>query len=157
MNNYVCLGNLTRDPETHTFSSGSKVVRFGVAVNGRIKKQNGENVKDEQGRDVREVVFWDCEAWGIQADLLEQYAKKGEKLILNGEIKEETWEDKNTQQNRSKKVLRVEKFNFVGGPKESNQDDKPKGKGRPKKDKQEKVVVGTVDEVQVDDPNSITF
>lgn len=157
MNNYNCIGNLTRDVESHVFGSGTKVVKFGIAVTGRVIKKDGVPVKDEKGYTQREVVFWDCEAWSNQADLLEQYAKKGSKLGLGGEIKEESWDDKTTGQKRSKKVLKIEKVSFLdardgGSGDEGEPENKPagRGKGRPKKEKASSLPDSSGEETVVD-------
>jgi len=160
MNNYVCSGNLTRDPEVVSFSSGNQVIKFGIAVNGRPVKENGEVLKDSNGRVIREVVFWDCEMWGEGGASLAQYSKKGDMLILGGEIKEESWEDKATQAKRNKKVLRVKEYSFGGGSNGggSENSDEPKEKkasrGRPKK---EKPPVTDVDEPKLENTKDIPF
>lgn len=136
MNSYSALGNLTRDPETHTFASGATVTKFGLAVNGRFVKKDGETVNDENGRPQREVVFWDCEAWGGTGDLVSKYLKKGEKVVLSGEVREESWTDKATEQKRSKKVFSVREVTFVNAPSGDGEEKKEKAapkKGRPKK------------------------
>lgn len=156
MNSYNCSGNVTRDPEGRDVND-SRVVKFGIAVNGRILKKNGETVKDENGYTQKEVVFLDCEAWGPQALTIEQYVTKGKKLGLTGEIKQDNWEDKETGAKRSRHFLRVERFEFLDGSKDVGGDvEEPKAapagktKGRPKK-----APVQVVDEIP--DTSEIPF
>lgn len=153
MNSYNAIGNLTRDPESHSFASGTSVVKFGIAINGRPLKQNGEVVKDENDRVVRETVFWDCEAWGDLAKMIATYAKKGNRVAITAEVKEESWEDKNTQTKRSKKLLRLEKLNFLSGPSDDNEEVKEKPAKKPRK----KAPTPTDDESVENDGADIPF
>lgn len=155
MNNYVVMGNLTRDPEQVSFANSS-VTKFAIAVNGRVIKREGEVQKDESGRPLREVVYWDCEAWAQLGDMINQYAKKGTKVILQGEIKEESWEDKATGQRRSKKVVRVDKFNFADGKSDSSEDSEKREKPASKKSKKTKAEV-TGDTLEVGAGEEIPF
>lgn len=154
MNSYNAIGNLTRDPEVHSFASGSSVVKFGLAVNGRPVKQNGEIVKDDNGRPVRETVFWDCEAWGDLGNMIATYAKKGNRVAICGEVREGSWEDKNTQTKRSKKLLRLDKLNFLGGPSSEESDEV---KEKPVKKSKKKAPTPTDDESVDGDGADIPF
>ena len=112
----ICMfqGNLTRDPETHTFGSGAKVVRFSLAVNNRKKNR-------DTGEWENDPVFLDCEAWEKQGELIEQHFHKGSPIFIRATAKQENWEDKQTGAKRSKTLYRVEDFQFWG-PKADNGD-----------------------------------
>lgn len=99
LNRYQCIARLTKDPEAKTFGSGAKKVSLGLAVNERYKGKDGE-WKDS-------VVFLDAEAWSYMADRLEQEAK-GSMVFLEGKLKQDTWDDKQTGAKRSKIVMVVE-------------------------------------------------
>lgn len=103
-NRVVLAGNLTRDPEQRYTPSGTAVCKFGLAIN-RKYTQNGEQKQ--------ESTFVDLEAWGKQAETIAQYFKKGSPILIEGRLKLETWEDKQTQQKRSKTVVVVESFTFL--------------------------------------------
>jgi len=104
MNQLVLLeGNLTRDPEVKQTTGGTSVANFTLAVNGREYERNGEKVRD--------VTFVDCEAWDSGAELLGDY-KKGEKLFIKGELKQNSWED-NDGNKRSKLVVRCNHFSKI--------------------------------------------
>ncbi|MBQ3325756.1 single-stranded DNA-binding protein [Candidatus Saccharibacteria bacterium] len=103
----VIMGNLTRDPENRSTTSGTNVTSFSVAVN-RSYKDSGGNQKED-------VSFFDCTAWGKMGETIAQYAKKGTGILLSGRLSQQTWEDKNSGQKRSRVEIVVEDFNFVGG------------------------------------------
>ena len=62
-----------------------------------------------------ETTFVDCEAWGRTAAVMGQYLRKGRPVFIEGRLKLDQWEDKNTGQRRSKLGVILEKFTFVGG------------------------------------------
>jgi len=105
-NRTILLGNLARDPDLRYTPKGAAVADFAIAVNRRWKTESGEE-KDE-------VSFVDIVAFGRQAETIAQYVKKGDPLLLEGRLKQESWEDKTTHQKRSKLKVVLESFTFVG-------------------------------------------
>ena len=103
----IITGNMTRDPELKTTTSGSTVCSFSVAVNRNFKDSNGNNQET--------VSFIDCTAWGKAAEIINQYAKKGTGILVSGRLDQRSWEDKNSGQRRSRVEIVVEDFNFLGG------------------------------------------
>lgn len=106
-NKVILMGNLTRDPELRYTPKGTAVAKIGLAVNRQWKSESGESKE--------EVTFIDVEAWGRQAEVIAQYMKKGSPLFMDGRLKLDTWEDKNTKQKVSKLRVVLENFSFVGG------------------------------------------
>lgn len=106
-NKVLLLGNLTRDPEVRMTPKGTAVCQFGLAVNRRYR--------DDQGQDHEETTFVDIEAWGKQADVIAKYCTKGRPLFVEGRLKLDSWEDKNTKEKRSKMKVVLENFQFIGG------------------------------------------
>ena len=104
-NRVILVGNLTRDPELRYTPKGTAVVRLGVAVNRQWKTDSGE------GRE--EVTFVDVDAFGRQAEVIAQYLKKGRPILVEGRLKYETWDDKQTSQKRSKLMVVLESFQFL--------------------------------------------
>ncbi len=104
LNRVMLMGNLTRDPELRYTNSNMAVINFGLAINRRWRNQAG----DQQ----EETVFVDCEAWGKQAETINQYLKKGRPVYLEGRLKLDQWEDKEGQK-RSKLKVVVEGFQFI--------------------------------------------
>ena len=109
----ILMGNLTRDPQTRHLQSGTSVTEFGIAVNRRWKSAQGE--------DREEVTFTDCKAWGKIGETIAQYLQKGNPVLLSGRLAQEKWEDKQTGQPRSKHVMVVESFTFVGAKRDGQE------------------------------------
>ena len=93
-NRVILAGNLTRDPELRYTPKGTAVARIGLAVNRTWKSETGETKE--------EVTFIDVDAWGRQAEVIAQYLRKGRPLLMEGRLKLDQWEDKNTHQKQSK-------------------------------------------------------
>lgn len=106
MNKVIVCGNLTRDIEVRYTTSGTAVAETGVAVNRRIKE------------DKEETVFVDVTFWGRQAEVVGEYLSKGRKILIEGRLSQDTWEDKETGKKRSKHFVTCENFHFVDSKKE---------------------------------------
>jgi single-strand DNA-binding protein len=104
-NKVILAGNLTRDPELRYTPKGTAVAKIGMAVNRTWKSETGENKE--------EVTFVDVEAWGRQAEVIGQYLKKGRPVLVEGRLRLDTWEDKNTHQKVSKLKVVLESFSFL--------------------------------------------
>lgn len=103
----TAIGNLTRDPELRVTPKGSAICQFGLAVNKKWK--------DDSGQEREDVTFIDVEAWGKQAEVVAKYFTKGKPIYIRGSIKQDTWEDKQTGQKKSKHKIVLERFEFIGG------------------------------------------
>lgn len=108
MNIVILTGNLTRDPEvTHT-SKGVAICKMGLAVNERRRnKQTNELIE--------EVHFFDLTAFGKTAENCGEYLKKGRPILVEGKLRLEQWEDKNSGQRRSKVTITANNVQFLGG------------------------------------------
>jgi single-strand DNA-binding protein len=104
-NKVILAGNLTRDPELKYTPKGTAIARIGLAVNRQWKSETGEQKE--------EVTFVDIEAYGRNAEILAQYVKKGRPLLVEGRLKLDQWEDKNTHQKQSKLKVVLEGFSFL--------------------------------------------
>ena len=91
-NKVILRGNLARDPELRYTPSGTAVAGFGIATNRRWKDQDG-NQKEE-------VTYIDITAFGKQAEVIGQYFQKGKGIHIEGRLKFDQWDDKNTGQKR---------------------------------------------------------
>lgn len=105
-NKVILLGNLTRDPELKYTPKGTAVARLGLAVNRKWKNDAGEEKE--------EVTFIDADAFGKQAETLGQYLKKGSPIFIEGRLKLDQWDDKQTGQKVSKLRVVLESFQFLG-------------------------------------------
>jgi single-strand DNA-binding protein len=104
-NRVILAGNLTRDPELRYTPKGTAVAQFTLAVNRTWKSESGESKE--------EVSFIDVEAWGRQGEVIAQYMRKGRPLLVEGRLKQDSWEDKNTHQKQSKLKVVLEQFSFI--------------------------------------------
>src|SRR5271170_7755743 len=105
-NNVIIAGNLTRDPELRYTPKGTAVARITLAVNRVYTSGEGGEKKEE-------VTFVDVDAFGRQAEVIAQYMKKGRPILVEGRLKLDTWEDKNTHQKQSKLKVHLESFSFI--------------------------------------------
>ena len=104
-NKVILMGNLTRDVELRHTPSNQAVAKFGLACNHRWRTPEGENRE--------EVMFIDCEAWGKTGEFISQYFGKGRPILVEGRLKLDQWEDKETKAKRSRHVVRIDTATFV--------------------------------------------
>lgn len=107
LNRVLLIGNLTRDPELRVTPKGTAICQFGLAIS--------RSFKDDSGQTREEATFVDVEAWGKSGELIAKYCTKGRPLFVEGRLKFDQWEDKQTQQKRSKLKVVLENFQFLGG------------------------------------------
>ncbi|MBI3876431.1 MAG: single-stranded DNA-binding protein [Verrucomicrobia bacterium] len=105
INKVLIAGNLTRDPELRYTPQGTAVAQIGVAVNRTYTSQSGERKE--------EVTFVDVEAWGKTAETIGQYLKKGRPVFIEGRLKLDQWDDKQTGQKRSRLKVVCDQFHFL--------------------------------------------
>ena len=84
INRVTLVGRLTRDPELRHLPSGSPVLEFGLAVNGR-QQDSGGNWVDKPN-------FFDVKVYGNQAEFLSQYLQKGRRVGIDGRLDWRSWE-----------------------------------------------------------------
>jgi single-strand DNA-binding protein len=104
-NKVILAGNLTRDPELRYTPKGTAIAKFGMAINRTWKNETGETKE--------EVTFVDIDAFGRQAEVIAQYMKKGRPLLVEGRLKLDQWDDKQTGQKRSRLGVVLESFSFL--------------------------------------------
>ena len=104
INNVVLIGRLTRDAELKIITSGQAVCKFSIAVNRRRK--NGDQWEDEAN-------FFDIVVWGKQGESLHQYLVKGKMVGVNGELRQDRWQQDG--QNRSKVEIVANNVQLLGG------------------------------------------
>ena len=110
MANFIAIsGNLTREPEMRYTPSGKPVVSFTVAHNtGRFDKQTNEWVDGQ-------ATFIDVELWGGKGEnFVNAYAQQGKgPVLVLGQLKQDTWEDKNGGGKRSKHKITADDVSFI--------------------------------------------
>lgn len=115
MNQIILIGNLTADPELRTTQSGINMVNFTVAVQRRYKNDQGRYDAD----------FIRCVAWRQTADFLHQYATKGRKVALTGELQSRTY-DKDGQKRTLFEVV-ANSVELIDKRDAESRDDRPAG------------------------------
>jgi single-strand DNA-binding protein len=145
-NKVLFMGHLTRDPQLKTLPNQTVVAEFGMACNRKWKSAGGEERE--------EVCFVDCAAFGRTAEVIGEHFIKGRAIFVEGRLKYDTWEDKQSGSKRSKLSIVVDSFQFVGSRGESDEADqrpasKPSANRRP--------ASNPVSEEQQFDPTDVPF
>ncbi|MFH0948585.1 MAG: single-stranded DNA-binding protein [Elusimicrobiota bacterium] len=99
----ILMGNVTRDPEIRALPSGTSLAGFGIGINRRYKGSDG-NLKEE-------TCFVDITFFGKLSEICEKYVHKGDSIIVEGRLKQDTWEKDG--QKRSKLVVIGEKLHLM--------------------------------------------
>lgn len=95
-------GRLTAAPELRFSPSGVAVAAFTVVTSRRVKDQNTGEWSDA------DTTYWDCKAFKQLAQNLVDSLDKGMEVIVVGRAVQESWEDKQSGQKRSKIAVRVD-------------------------------------------------
>ena len=106
VNKVILIGNVTRDVEVKSTPRGSAVAGITLAVNRSYKTDSGEKRE--------EVTFVDVELWGRVAEIAGEYVKKGNPLYVEGRLKQDSWEDKDSGQKRTKLKVVAENIQLLG-------------------------------------------
>ena len=99
MNKVILMGNLTRDPEIR-YSQGENslaIARFSIAVNRRFARQ-GDTDTD----------FFNCTAFGRQAEFVEKYFKQGSRMLLTGRVQNDNYTNNNGEKVYSVQIIAEE-------------------------------------------------
>jgi single-strand DNA-binding protein len=107
-NKVILMGNLTRDPELRYTPKGTAVAKLGLAVN--------RNWTSESGEKKEEVTFVDVDVFGRTAENVAQYMRKGRPILIEGRLRLDQWDDKQTGQKRSRLGVVAETVQFLGSP-----------------------------------------
>ena len=106
LNKVLLTGRLTRDPEYQSTTTGRAVAKLSVAVNRRrYNKETGESQE--------EVAFIDVDTWDKSAEFCKKYLRKGSGIYIEGRIRQDKWQDKDTGANRSKLLVVAERVQFA--------------------------------------------
>lgn len=96
MNKVILMGNLTRDPEMR-YSQGENslaIARFSLAVNRRFARQGDPDVD-----------FFNCTAFGKQAEFVEKYFKQGSRMLMTGRVQNDNYTNKNGEKVYSVQII----------------------------------------------------
>jgi single-strand DNA-binding protein len=109
MNCITLTGRAGRDPEARYFGSGTMVANLTMAVNRMSRDEDPD--------------WFNLEIWGKQAQVAVDYVRRGSLIGIIGSVRNEKWTDRNSGQERTKMVIRVDRLELMGGKKDSQQED----------------------------------
>lgn len=107
-NKVILMGNLTRDPDLQYLANGTAVAKFGLAVNERYRTGDDGEWKDR-------ATFVDVTIFGKRAEAFAKFHRKGGAALVEGRLRLDTWDDRQTGARRSKLYVVAESWEFVGG------------------------------------------
>ncbi len=102
INQVILMGRLTREPEQRTTTTGKLIVSFSLAVD-----RGGQ----DDGAD-----FFDVTAWEKLGELVAKYLSKGRRVLVQGRLRQDSWDDKETGKKRSKIEVTATDVTFLDGP-----------------------------------------
>lgn len=137
INQVILMGRLTRDPETRTTPSGKSVTSFSLAVD--------RQTQDDQAD------FFDVTAWEKTGELVQQYLSKGRRVLVQGRLRQDSWDDKDTGKKRSKVEVVAFDVTFLDGP-SGNDSGASSASAAPAggKKKSDDVVIEDIDDKPID-------
>jgi single-strand DNA-binding protein len=114
MSNFKAYGRIVKDIEiSYVGTNNTAVARSTIAVDRGQKDKDGKSISD----------FHSFQAWNKRAELLEKYAKKGDRIVIEGDVQNNNYEDKNGTKHYGY-VINVTNINFV----ETKKDRQEQGK-----------------------------
>ena len=108
-NKVILIGNLTADPELKQTQSGVSVCSFNIAVNRRFKAEGQQ-----------ECDFITIVAWRQQAEFVSKYFKKGQAILICGQLQTRTWTDNQNNKRYATEVV-ADEVSFVGNKESSSE------------------------------------
>ncbi|RWZ78443.1 MAG: single-stranded DNA-binding protein [Candidatus Microsaccharimonas sossegonensis] len=102
INQVILMGRLTRDPEQRTTTGGKTIANFSIAV--------------DRGGDSDAADFFEITAWEKLGDLVIQYLRKGRRVLVQGRLRQDSWDDKETGKKRSRVEVTATDVTFLDGP-----------------------------------------
>ena len=120
LNQVNLIGNCVREPEFRTLQSGTAVCDLSLAISRRWT---------ENGQKREETTFVDVTLWARQAEIARDYLHKGDPVFIQGRLHQETWDDKQTGQKRSRLKVVAENLQLLTGRPANGS--KPQAVGKP--------------------------
>ena len=117
-NRVLLIGNLTKDPELRYIPSGTAVASLRLAVNTSFKGQDGQRKE--------ETCYITVVTWGKQAEVCNQYLKKGRSVFVEGRLVYRSWEAEG--KTRSTIEVRADRVQFLGGGPRSEEGESERGR-----------------------------
>ena len=137
INQVILMGRLTRDPEQRTTTTGKTIASFSIAV-------------DRGGQD-DQADFFEVTAWEKLGDLVVQYLGKGRRVLVQGRLRQDSWDDKETGKKRSRVEVTATDVTFLDGP-NGDGDSAPRAAAAPRSNtnKSDDVVIQDIEDKPID-------
>ena len=135
INQVILMGRLTRDPEQRTTTTGKTIASFSIAV-------------DRGGQDDA-ADFFEITAWEKLGELVMQYLSKGRRVLVQGRLRQDSWDDKETGKKRSRVEVTATDVTFLDGPSGEGQGSS-QATPRTSNKKSDDVVIEDIDDKPID-------
>lgn len=135
INQVILMGRLTRDPEQRTTSTGKTIVSFSIAVD-RIGQDDSAD-------------FFNVTAWEKLGELVMQYLAKGRRVLVQGRLRQDSWDDKETGKKRSSVEVTATDVTFLDSASDNagaSQSSAPRSSSK----KNEDIVIEDIDDKPID-------
>ena len=104
LNKVILVGRVGKTPEVKFTPAGKAVASFSLALQSTKKGDDGRYESD----------WFDCTAWGVTAEFLQNYVTKGQEISVDGRLEVQKWVDKATGGNRTKVCIVADRCGFIG-------------------------------------------
>jgi single-strand DNA-binding protein len=136
INQVILMGRLTRDPEQRTTSTGKTIASFSIAVD----RGGQDDVAD----------FFNVTAWEKLGELVIQYLAKGRRVLVQGRLRQDSWDDKETGKKQSRIEVVATDVTFLDGPSDRTGTAQPTSSPKSSTKKTEDVVIEDIDDKPID-------
>lgn len=137
INQVILMGRLTRDPEQRTTTTGKTIASFSIAVD----RGGQEDAAD----------FFNVTAWEKLGELVIQYLGKGRRVLVQGRLRQDSWDDKETGKKQSRIEVVATDVTFLDGPNgEGGGSNAPSSSSSSSKNTSKDVVIEDIDDKPID-------
>lgn len=138
INQVILMGRLTRDPEQRTTSTGKVIASFSIAVD----RGGQEDAAD----------FFNVTAWEKLGELVMQYLAKGRRVLVQGRLRQDSWDDKETGKRQSRIEVVATDVTFLDGPSSEGGSSAPAGgnSSSSSRNTSKDVVIEDIDDKPID-------
>lgn len=137
INQVILMGRLTADPEQRTTTGGKTIASFSLAV--------------DRGGDSDAADFFNITAWEKLGELVVQYLAKGRRVLVQGRLRQDSWDDKETGKKRSRVEVTATDVTFLDGPSDGNGGSSaPRSASPAPSKKTDDVVIEDIDDKPID-------
>ena len=113
INKVILVGRLGKDPEIRSTAGGTSVVKFTVATDERFTDKSGEKQERTEWHNIT--------AWGKLGEICGQYLKKGKLVYIEGSIRTDSWEDKESGQKRYRTEINAREMKMLERKRDSDE------------------------------------